>query len=91
MMTPASTSEEKTYWKKMRVLTFSLLGIWSGASFSIIFFARELSGLSLFGWPVSFYMAAQGSILIYLLLIALYAIVAKKLDAASATSLSTES
>ena len=51
----------------MRVLTFSLLSIWSGASFSIIFFARELSGLSLFGWPVSFYMAAQGSILIYLL------------------------
>ena len=81
MMTPASTSQEKMHWKKMRVLTFSLLSIWSGVSFSIIFFARELSGLSLWGWPVSFYMAAQGSILIYLLLIAIYAFVAKKLDA----------
>lgn len=81
MMTPASTSQEKTHWKKLRSLTFILLSIWFIVSFSIIFFARELAGLSLFGWPVSFYMAAQGSILIYLLLIAIYAIVAKKIDA----------
>ena len=82
-MTPASisTTPEKTHWKKLRSLTFILLAIWFAVSFSIIFFARELSGLHLFGWPVSFYMAAQGSILIYLLLIAVYAIAAKKLDA----------
>jgi putative solute:sodium symporter small subunit len=86
-MTPASisTTPEKTHWKKLRSLTFILLTIWFVVSFSIIFFARELAGLSLFGWPVSFYMAAQGSILIYLLLIAIYAIVAKKIDAAATT------
>jgi putative solute:sodium symporter small subunit len=86
MMTSASTSQEKTHWKKLRSLTFILLSIWFVVSFSIIFFARELAGLSLFGWPVSFYMAAQGSILIYLLLIAIYAIVAKKIDAAASSS-----
>jgi len=85
-MTSASTSQEKMHWKKLRSLTFVLLSIWSVVSFSIIFFARELAGLSLFGWPVSFYMAAQGSILIYLLLIAIYAIVAKKIDAAASSS-----
>jgi putative solute:sodium symporter small subunit len=84
MTTPASL--EKTHWKKLRVLTFSLLSIWLAVSFSIIFFARELSGLILFGWPVSFYMAAQGSILIYLLLIAIYAFVAKKLDATTTSA-----
>ena len=88
MMTPASisTTPEKTHWKKLRSLTFILLSIWFVVSFSIIFFARELSGLHLFGWPVSFYMAAQGSILIYLLLIAVYAIAAKKIDAAATPS-----
>ena len=86
MMTSASTSQEKTYWKKLRSLTFILLGIWFVASFSIIFFARELAGLSLFGWPISFYMAAQGSTLIYLLLIAIYAIVAKKIDASASST-----
>ena len=86
MMTSASTSQEKTHWKKLRSLTFVLLSIWSVVSFSIIFFSRELAGLSIFGWPVSFYMAAQGSILIYLLLIAIYAIVAKKIDASASSS-----
>ena len=86
MMAPTSTPQEITHWKKLRILTFSLLSIWSGVSFSIIFFARELSGLSFLGWPVSFYMAAQGSILINLLLIAFYAIVAKKLVTASASA-----
>lgn len=86
MMTSASTSQEKMHWKKLRSLTFVLLSIWSVVSFSIIFFARELAGLSLFGWPVSFYMAAQGSILIYLVLIAIYAIVAKKIDASASKS-----
>ena len=86
MMTSASKSQEKMHWKKLRSLTFVLLSIWFVVSFSIIFFARELAGLSIFGWPVSFYMAAQGSILIYLLLIAIYAIVAKKIDASASSS-----
>ena len=86
MMTSASTPQEKTHWKKLRSLTYILLAIWFAVSFSIIIFARELSGLSLFGWPVSFYMAAQGSILIYLLLIAIYAIVTKKIDASASSS-----
>ena len=86
MMTSESTFHEKTHWKKLRRLTFILLTIWFVVSFSIIFFARELAGLSLFGWPVSFYMAAQGSILIYLLLIAIYAIVVKKIDASASSS-----
>jgi putative solute:sodium symporter small subunit len=85
MMTSESTFHEKTHWKKLRSLTFILLTIWFVVSFSIIFFARELAGLSLFGWPVSFYMAAQGSILIYLLLIAIYAIVAKKIDVSASS------
>lgn len=85
MMTSESTSQEKTHWKKLRSLTFFLLTIWLVVSFSIIFFARELAGLHLFGWPVSFYMAAQGSILIYLLLIAIYAVVAKKIDASASS------
>ena len=85
MMTSESTSQEKTHWKKLRSLTFFLLTRWLVVSFSIIFFARELAGLSLFGWPVSFYMAAQGSILIYLLLIAIYSVVAKKIDASASS------
>ncbi len=36
----------------------------------------------LFGWPVPFYMAAQGTILIYLLIIGIYARTVNQLERA---------
>lgn len=69
------------HWARVRRLTLALLLLWFIFTFGVIFFARELSGLTLFGWPLSFYMAAQGSTLIYLLIIAFYALAMKKLDA----------
>ena len=69
------------HWTRVRRLTLALLLLWFIFTFGVIFFARELSGLTLFGWPLSFYMAAQGSTLIYLLIIAFYALAMKKLDA----------
>ena len=69
------------YWRRVRALTLGLLLVWFLISFGVIFFARELAGLELFGWPVPFYMAAQGTTLIYLLIIGVYALAMKKLDA----------
>jgi putative solute:sodium symporter small subunit len=54
-------------------MTGSLLATWLLTTFCIIFFARELSGLTIFGWPLSFYLAAQGASLIYLAIIGFYA------------------
>ncbi|MFD2273578.1 DUF4212 domain-containing protein [Undibacterium arcticum] len=45
-----------------------------------IFFARQLATLQLFGWPVSFYMAAQGAVLVYVLIVAFYAWRMQRLD-----------
>jgi putative solute:sodium symporter small subunit len=47
----------------------------------VIFFARERAGLTLFGWSVSFYLAAQGAILVYLAIIGIYALRMRRLDA----------
>lgn len=57
-----------------------LLLIWFVLTFVIIFFARELSGFSLFGWPISFYMAAQGATLIYVVIVGFYAWTMERLD-----------
>jgi putative solute:sodium symporter small subunit len=38
-----------------------------------VFFARDLAHLSVFGWPLSFYLAAQGASLTYLAIIGVYA------------------
>ncbi len=74
------TDRALLYWRRVRLLTLGLLAVWFAVSFGVVFFARELSALSILGWPVSFYMAAQGATLIYLAIIAVYALVMKKLD-----------
>ena len=60
------------HWRRTKKLTFSLLVVWALATFLVIFFARELSSVTVFGWPLSFYMAAQGLVVIYLLIVAVY-------------------
>lgn len=69
-----------SHWQSTRRLTLSLLLIWLALTFGVIFFARELSGMRLFGWPLSFYMAAQGLVLIYLLIVAVYTWQMRKID-----------
>ena len=71
------------YWRRVRMLTGALLLIWALASFGFVFYARELSDVKLLGTPLPFYMAAQGTMLIYLAIIGAYAYVMKKLDALS--------
>lgn len=68
------------HWRATRRLTTVLLLAWLGITFGGIFFARELSGSTIFGWPVSFYMLAQGMPLAYVLILGLYARRMRTLD-----------
>ena len=62
------------YWRYTKRLTSCLLLIWALLSFIVLFFARELSNISFFGWPFSFYMAAQGLTLSFVILLATYSL-----------------
>jgi len=68
------------YWHQTRRLTAILLLVWLLTGFGAVFFARELTGLTIFGWPLSFYLAAQGASLVYLALIGIYAWRMRRLD-----------
>jgi putative solute:sodium symporter small subunit len=61
------------HWRATRRLSALLLALWLATSFGTVFFARELARFTVFGWPLSFYMAAQGAALVYLAIIGLYA------------------
>ncbi|MCU0950164.1 MAG: DUF4212 domain-containing protein [Burkholderiaceae bacterium] len=74
------TQKHQDYWRKNLNMTVVLLAIWFVATFVMAFFARPLAEINFFGWPFSFYMAAQGSMVIYLLIIWFYAKRMKKLD-----------
>lgn len=61
-------------------LTVILLAVWFVVTFVMGWFARELASFTFFGWPFSFYMAAQGSLIIYVVIIGLYSNLMGKLD-----------
>ena len=69
----------QAYWRKNLRITSVLLAIWFVVTYVMAFFARDLS-FNFFGWPFSFYMAAQGSLVIYVAIIWFYANYMNKLD-----------
>ena len=80
---PHAPLTRKQHWQKTRAMTGWLLLIWLSTGFCVAFFARELTGLSIFGWPLSFYLAAQGASLVSLAILAFYAWRMRRLDLAA--------
>jgi putative solute:sodium symporter small subunit len=74
------TEKHQQYWKRNLRFTGFLLAIWFVVTFVFGWFARDLQHISLIGFPLSFYMAAQGSLLVYLILVGFYAYYMDKLD-----------
>lgn len=62
----------KSYWKKTQQLTLTLLVVWVVVTFIFSWFAPWLNQWQFLGFPLGFYMAAQGSIFLYLLMIWIY-------------------
>jgi putative solute:sodium symporter small subunit len=74
------TAKHHEYWRKNLVITGILLSIWFVATFVEAWFARELNSMTFLGFPLGFYMSAQGSLIIYVVLIGIYALLMRKLD-----------
>ena len=74
------TTRQQAYWRKNLQVIACLLVVWFAVTFGVSFFARELS-FNFFGWPFSFWMGAQGALLVYGAIIWFYARFMDKLDA----------
>ena len=73
------TDKHQQYWRKTLRMTFALLAVWFTVSFVLTYFARDLSFIFA-GWPFSFYMAAQGSLIVFVFIIWFYAWRMSQLD-----------
>ena len=74
-----AAQRQREYWTKNIRLTAVLMVIGFVVTFVVAFFARELN-FNFFGWPFSFWMAAQGALLVYLALVCIYARYMDRLD-----------
>lgn len=74
------TQKHVEYWNKNLVVTAILVVIWFFVTFVIGYYAMDLKDVTFLGFPIAFYMGAQGSLIIYVLIIWFYATYMNKLD-----------
>jgi putative solute:sodium symporter small subunit len=79
---PDLTEEQReSYWRYNIKLTIILLVIWFVVTYLISgLWAGWLNQFSFLGFPLGYYMAAQGSLAIFVIEIAVYAFLMNKLD-----------
>jgi putative solute:sodium symporter small subunit len=76
-----SKKKSLTYWHSNLSLILKLLSIWFIVSFGCgILFKEQLDQFSIGGAPLGFWMAQQGSIICFVILLFLYAFMMDKLD-----------
>jgi putative solute:sodium symporter small subunit len=73
------TARHQEYWRKNLRITGILLAVWFVVTFVAAYYARELT-FNFFGWPFSFWVAGQGALIVYCLIIWYYARYMNKLD-----------
>lgn len=71
----------KDYWRANKALIRNLLIIWAIASLGMsIVFVAPLNALTIGNLPFGFWMAQQGSIFVFVVLVFIYAIQMDRLD-----------
>jgi putative solute:sodium symporter small subunit len=80
-MSDSHSLKAKTYWKENIRLVLSLLIVWFLVSFGMaIIFVDILDNIRFFGFKFGFWMAQQGSIFCFVILIFIYVYKMNKLD-----------
>lgn len=72
--------DHATHWRRTRGLMWVTLAIWFVFSFVVHWFADALNGMSFLGFPLGFYMAAQGSLVVFVVLIFWFARAQDRID-----------
>ena len=73
-------SNKERHWEKTKGLMMLTLSIWFVFSIVIFMFGESLNNGSFLGYPLAYYMCAQGSIIIFVVLIFWFANRQEKID-----------
>jgi putative solute:sodium symporter small subunit len=66
---PPTPERALEYWRRTRGLMITTLIIWFIFGFVVPFFAPQLNEITFIGFPLGFYMAAQGCLIVFVVLI----------------------
>jgi putative solute:sodium symporter small subunit len=74
------TAQMQRYWTKTSTLMWTIFALWIFFSFVAPLFAVQLNGIRFLGFPLGFYMAAQGSLIAFVVLCVWNAVAQNKID-----------
>lgn len=73
-------AQRERHWAKTRTLMITHLVIWFIFSFVVHAFASSLNQINFFGWPLGYYFAAQGSLIVFVVQLFLFVKQQDKID-----------
>ncbi|MGH8707029.1 MAG: DUF4212 domain-containing protein [Burkholderiales bacterium] len=73
-------SNREAHWRKTRTLMIVHMVIWFIFSYGVHWFANELNAISFNSFPLGFYMAAQGSLVVFVVQLFIFARQQHKVD-----------
>ncbi|MGE0340612.1 MAG: DUF4212 domain-containing protein [Xanthobacteraceae bacterium] len=78
--TKGTSANDQAHWRKTTNLMWTHLAIWFFFGYVIHFFAPALNKIVILGFPLGFYMAAQGSLIAFVVQLFLFAKQQDKID-----------
>lgn len=57
------------YWQKTSKLMIIMMSLWLFFSFAVHFFVVQLNAIKIAGFPLGFYMASQGSLIAFVVML----------------------
>ncbi len=68
------TLHERRLWRRTGALTAGLLGCWLLVALAGPWFARYFDGMTFGGFPVGYWLVAQGALLAFVAIVVVYAL-----------------
>ena len=69
MATPLTPEKREEHWKRTSKLMWHIMFWWFIFSFGVHLFAVPLNNIVILGFPLGFYMAAQGSLIVFVVIL----------------------
>lgn len=64
-----SQGSDDVYWGKTSKLMITMMVLWIFFSFIVHMFVIPLNAIKVFGFPLGFYMAGQGSLIVFVVML----------------------
>jgi putative solute:sodium symporter small subunit len=73
-------TKEEAHWRKTTRLMLIHLGLWLFFGYIVHMFVHQLNKITILGFPLGFYMGAQGSLIAFVVMLFLFARQQDKID-----------